>query len=453
VRRRIPKQAVLFSPVVDSDLARDLAGIDALVLAHPVWVEWVHADLTKSVDATSGREGMPASQVLRVRLAQACLDMSLRRFAPCLADWASLRDFVGIGPFDRAPSRSTLQENQAKVSPETWGRILRSVVTSEEARAVESAEKVRVDATVIRSNIHTPSDSSLLWDCVRVLTRLLTHAWSTFGLDFEDQSRAAKKLQSRIFYARKKEQRAPAYRELLAACERVGEQVGRVVSGLRRVEPRRVEDLPVREQLLRELPRVQGLLARVMRQTTRRVIEGESVPAAEKVLSIFELHTDLIVKSGNRPPEYGHKVTITAGASGLVLDCVIEDGNPGDVSVAVRQLERQKALFGKAPRAAAFDGAYASRENLEQAKALGVERVAFSRGRGLTAEEMAGNRRAYGRLRRFRAGVEATISRLKRAFGLDRCTWKGAQRFAAYVWSAVVAANLILLARARLCAG
>ena len=186
------------------------------------------------------------------------------------------------------------------------------------------------------------------------------------------------------------------------------------------------------------------------RGSGRRALPEED---SEKILSIFELHTDLIVKSGNRPPEYGHKITITAGASGLVLDCVIEEGNPGDVSVAVRQLERQKALFGKAPRAAAFDGAYASRENLEQAKALGVERVAFSRGRGLTPEDMVGSRRTYGRLRRFRAGVEATISLLKRSFGLDRCTWKGARGFAAYVWSAVVAANLTLLARARLCAG
>jgi IS5 family transposase len=133
---------------------------------------------------------------------------------------------------------------------------------------------------------------------------------------------------------------------------------------------------------------------------------------------------------------------------------VIEQGNPGDVTVAVRQLARQKKLFGKAPRTAVFDGGYVSRENFDQAKTLGTTRTVFSKTRGcLTPEQMAGNRRTYGRLRHFRAGVEGVISFLKRSFGLDRCTWKGARRFAAYVWSAIVAANLTTLARARLCAG
>jgi transposase, IS5 family len=143
-------------------------------------------------------------------------------------------------------------------------------------------------------------------------------------------------------------------------------------------------------------------------------------------------------------------VAITAGRSGLVLDCVIERGNPADVTMTLRQLERVKELRGEAPRDAILDGGFASRANFEGAKALGVERCVFSKSKGLSKEEMAGSRRTFGRLKNRRAGIEGIISRLKRAFGLRRCTWKGWRRFQSYVWSAVVAANLTKLARLRL---
>lgn len=455
MRRRIPRQSDVFAPAVDHQLSRELGEIDAILRAHPEWERWVHADLTRGVAGDVGRDGMPASHVLRVALAQKRLNLKLRAFAPLLEDSLSLREFVGLGLGDRARKRSTLQENLQKIEPETWGRIFKGLLTSDELRDHETGEKVRVDATVTESNVHRPSDSSLLWDSVRVLTRLMNRAYAAFGVAFDDLSRAAKKLQSRIFYAPKKAARALAYQKLLAVAERVDAQVVRSTTSLLALEledadARRARD---RDALIAEFGRQRALFARVMSQTRRRVIEGESVPAAEKVLSIFEPHTALIVKNG-AGPQYGHKLTLTAGASGIVLDCVIERGNPGDVTVAVRQLERQKRLLGKAPHTAVFDGGYVSRENFDKAKELGTKRPVFSKTRGcLTPEEMAGSRRTYRRLRHFRAGMEGVISYLKRAFGLDRCTWKGARRFASYVWSSIVAANLTTLARARLCAG
>ena len=134
----------------------------------------------------------------------------------------------------------------------------------------------------------------------------------------------------------------------------------------------------------------------------------------------------------------------------MALDCVIERGNPNDLTLTTRQIERAKLLFGRAPKQVAFDGGFASRKNLEQARELGVERCAFSKGKGLTPSEMAGSRRTYGRLKRFRAGVEAWISVYKRGFGLSRCSWKGWCGFQAYVWSAILSANLTQLARLRL---
>lgn len=451
MRTTITKQHDIFAPAVEHELADELVEVDAVIRAHPEWIRWVHSDLTKArgVDASRGREGMPASQVLRLVLLKHRLNVSLRKLAVLLADSLSLRDFVGLSVIALAPKRSTLQENVGKVRAETWGRLLEALAQSAEAKEHESGEKVRVDATVTETNVHAPSDSSLLGDSVKVLTRLMLRSRERFAIEFEDHSKPAKKLQARIFYMRRKAQRAPAYRDFLEIARLVDAQAATVLAALGKLR-RSIEDDAARAAIAKEIEHYRGLFARVIDQTERRVIKGETVPASEKVLSIFEPHTDMIVKSGNRPPEYGHKLTLTAGASGMVLDCVIERGNPADVTLATRQLERQKQLLGRAPLTAAFDGGYASRENFDEAKALGVERCAFSKGRGLKPEEMAGNRRTYRRLRDFRAGIEATVSFLKRTFGLERCTWKGWERFRSYVWSAVLAANLTVLARRRL---
>jgi len=453
VRPTITRQSDMFAAPVEHELATELREIDQVIRAHPEWVRWVHADLTKArgVSASSGRAGMSANQVLRVVVLKHRLGVSLRRLAPLLADSASLREFVGIGMVDRAPRRQTLQDNITKVRSETWGKLLGAFAVSAEAQEFESGERVRVDATVTETNVHEPSDSSLLWDSIRVLTRLMKRSRDTLGVAFDDESRAAKKLQKRIFYARGKAERAPVYADLLGVSARVDARAADVLDALRRLKPRSPKEGVERDALAAGIQHYRVLFGRVISQTERRVLKGETVPAQEKVLSIFEPETDLIKKSGSQPAEFGHKITLTSGKSGFVLDCVIERGNPVDVTLAIRQLERQKKLFGSAPRAAAFDGGYASKENLDAAKALGTERCAFSKGRGLTPEEMAGSRRTYGRLRNFRAAIEATVSLLKRAYGLTRCIWKGWARFQSYVWSAILAANLTLLARKRLC--
>jgi len=181
-------------------------------------------------------------------------------------------------------------------------------------------------------------------------------------------------------------------------------------------------------------------------RTERRVLHGEVVPASEKLVSLFEPHTDIIVKD-RRDIRYGHKLTLTAGSSGLILDWVVEDGNPADSTLVTRTIERQKEIYGRVPRQIAFDGGYASRQNLEEAKALGVQDVAFSKKRGLEVLDMARSQWVYKRLRNFRAGIEAWISFLKRCFGLQRCSWRGAPGFARYVGASIVTANLLTLAR------
>ena len=131
--------------------------------------------------------------------------------------------------------------------------------------------------------------------------------------------------------------------------------------------------------------------------------------------------------------QYGHKLSLSSGASGLVLDVIVEDGNPADSVCLLPLLQRHVAHYGRSPRDLAADGGYASAANLADAKSLGVAHVAFHKRVGLTVEAMTGDRWLYNKLRRFRAGIEAMISYLKRCFGLSRCNWKGLDHFKAYV--------------------
>jgi len=191
------------------------------------------------------------------------------------------------------------------------------------------------------------------------------------------------------------------------------------------------------------------LTAKVINQTERRVLHDQKVPATEKVLSLFEPHTDIIVKD-RRDTFYGHKVCLTGGASNLILDCVIAEGNPPDTSLTETMLDRQNDLYGRYPLKAALDGGFASKANLAVAKSKHIKDVCFAKKRGLKETDMCRSHYVYTRLRRFRAGIEAGISWLKRSFGLNRCTWKGWQSFKSYVWATIVSANFLTIARKQL---
>ncbi len=188
------------------------------------------------------------------------------------------------------------------------------------------------------------------------------------------------------------------------------------------------------------------LSLRVVDQTERRVVNGESVPAGEKLVSIFEPHTDVIRKD-RRETLYGHKLCLSAGASNLITDCVILDGNPADSTLTVAMMKRHIELFDQVPEQVAFDGAFASIENLANLKALGIEDVGFAKARWAQIDDMVKSSWVYKKLRHFRAGVEGIISFLKRVFGVDRCRRKGLRSFKVYALSSVVSANLLILAR------
>ena len=203
---------------------------------------------------------------------------------------------------------------------------------------------------------------------------------------------------------------------------------------------------PISQALAQDLAHYRDLLEQVIQQTQRRVLQGEKVPADEKVVSIFEEHTDIIEK-GARESLFGHKLYLSVGKSSLILDAVVIKGNPADSQQVEPLLERQCDLYGRYPRQASFDGGFASSDNLKWAKGRGVKDVAFAKKCGLTIENMVRSSWVYQQLRRFRAGIEGCISTAKRVFGLTRCLWKGWAHFQRYVHLSVLSYNLVVLAR------
>ena len=279
-----------------------------------------------------------------------------------------------------------------------------------------------------------------------MLTRLLRRAAEYVELRFSNHLKRAKRRQMAIQHSAKAEHRVPLYRDLVKVSESTVESARFSVDKLEQAFPPEAFQQPELGELRAALVHHVKLASQVLDQTRRRVFEGESVPAPEKLVSIFEPHTDIIRKD-RRDTLYGHKVFLTSGASGLIVDCVVERGNPTDSTKAVKLAARAIKVLGKKPVQIVFDGGFSSRDNLGEIKALGIRDVAFSKAPGLAVREMVKRTWLYQRLRDFRAGIEGTISFLKRCFGWDRCAWRSYESFRAYTVGSVIAANLVMLAR------
>ena len=410
-----------------------------LLDANRVALKAVHADLLRirKADAKRGRKGMSAEQVVRAAIVKQMLGLSYDELAFRIEDSLQLRGFCRVSSADEAPSKSTLQSNIGAIRAETWEAMNKSLVTDARARKVEDGRWMRTDTTVIESNIHHPLDSSLLWDGVRVLTRIMQRAHDDYGTTCSNFRRRAKRRSIGILNATRMTQRIPLYRDLLKVTRKTvhaAETAAKELSA--------TGGIVYAAQLGHYLP----LVRRIIDQTERRVLRGESVPVEEKLVSLFESHTDIIRKD-RRDTYFGHKVTLSTGRSGLVLDLVIEKGNPADSTLTLRSAQRHEKLFGVAAERVAFDGGFASKANLEGLKASGTAEVCFSKPAGVPIDKMTSTPRIRRILKRFRAGIEATISFLKRSFGLSRCTWKGLPRFRSYAWCSTVAHNLLTTAR------
>lgn len=442
MRQERTVQASIFDLFATHEIGHELKAMSQWLDEHGDLLALVGRDLSRHAVKATGRQGLSAEAVLRCALLKQYRQLSYQELAFHLEDSASFRAFARL-PWPWSPQKSALQKTISAIRPETWEEINRALLSSARKAKLEDGTVVRLDSTVTSALMHEPSDSSLLWDAVRVMVRLLKQADALIGgagLAWRDHCRAAKKRARKIQFTRGRPNRVQLYRELIAIAHAT-------LAYVRQAEMRlAVAANPFVELWQARVRHYRPLIERVIQQSERRVLAGEPVPAGEKLVSLFEPHADIIVK-GSRDTEYGHKLNLTTGRSGMILDLVIEAGNPADSERLLPMLERHIAFYGQAPRQAAADGGFATRDNLAIAKTWGVCDMAFHKKAGLRIEDMVRSKWVYRKLRNFRAGIEAGISCLKRAYGLARCTWRGLDHFKGYVWSSVVAYNLVLFTR------
>ena len=446
MREKHEKQIPLMTKIVNHPHGKELEEISRILDCNPSIVDLVYQDLTKGGEKkVVGAKGMTAEQVLRAAIVKQMNEFSYEELAFHIMDSSCYRWLCRIGFTDKGFKSSALCSNIKSLSWETWQSINSVITNCAKERKMEKGRQTRMDCTVVDSNIHDPKDSLLLWDSVRVITRTLKQAAESYDhvrIPLKDHTRVAKRRMLGIENAKTHKQRTRLYKDLLKIADKT---IGYATRAIDILDQSPIMDL-AQMGFSEQLKHYCDLAKQVREQTYRRVVLDEKVPASEKIVSIFEPHTD-IIKKDRRDTLYGHKICLTGGASNLILDCLIVEGNPADSSLTDTMLERQKQIYGRYPLKVALDGGFCSKENLKKAKSKGIKDVCFSKGRGLEAEDMCRSEWVFKRLRRFRAGIESSISWIKRSFGLSRCTWKGHRSFKSYVWSSVVSANLLTLAR------
>jgi IS5 family transposase len=309
---------------------------------------------------------------------------------------------------------------------------------------------------VVQTDIHHPTDNTLLWDVVRVVTRLVHRLAKTLELrrikGFRDRTRAARRRMyeiQRMTTRQRHEQQARTYRVLIDIAEEV---VGNARAGLEKTRTVRGKDMfadMAIEELRRQIGHFCCLGDRVIDQARRRVLCGEQVATDEKIYSIFEPHTDLIKRGKVRTPvEFGHKVFLAESAQGLITQYEVLKGNPPDEMHVASSLQRHREAFGQAPQLYGSDRGFFSEQNLASCKHAGVKVVCIPQRGG----KRTGRREAYEKSvvfktgQRFRAGIEGRISVLFRGRGMKRCLAEGRDRFELWVGAAVLANNLMRIA-------
>jgi IS5 family transposase len=432
-----------------------LQAICDLLDKQPALIERVRRDLVRGLKRPAkGRRGLTAPQVLRALVLMRLKNWDYRELRERIADGITLRAFTDFY-CEKVPKHDAFNRSFNRLTPATLKAVNDLVVEAAVQLGLEDGSKLRVDTTVVETDIHHPTDNTLLWDVVRVLTRLLHRLAKALELrrieGFRDRRRAAHRRMYEIqrMTTRQRQgkgsRQTATYRALIGIAEDVVTAARTALddtAAMRGQEPlTALKTAALRD----EIAHYCDLGTRVIEQTRRRVLDGEQVPTSEKIYSIFEPHTDLIKRGKVRTPvEFGHKVFLAESAKGLITQYDVLKGNPVD---EVHVAPRHRRTFRRAPQLYGADRGFFSERNETVCVHGGVATVSIpQRGGSKTPQRRDYERSAaFKQGQRFRAGIEGRISVLMRGRGMKRCRAEGAERFALFVAAAVLANNLMIL--------
>ena len=430
--------------------------IDAVLSEVPEVLQRVHADLKKGLERVnrvrSRRCQFTSDNVLRLAICQVIEGASLREIVVRVDDSNFLRSFCRFG-IDKMMGHTLFCALRNAIRPETWKAINQILAEHAVAKGKITGSELRVDTTACETNIHYPTDSSLLWDVYRTIARLVSAAREldpSIAGGRRLHCKRAKRIHASIHRTVGKHTKAenlkPQYQALLALVEGVLDIGHEVASGLR--QPTMASALDA-TSLVAELEHYQKLGARVVDQTRRRVLHGEQVPNDDKLFSIFEPHTELLIRGkAGKPIEFGHMVLFAQTPEKFISDYEACQKKPNEHTLVDGILERHAKMFDALPSTFAADkGFYESALKLTQLEDR-IDVVAIGKkGKRTPAEDEREHCLAFKLGQAFRAGIEGTISFVKRCLRLYRCFNKGWQHYAATIGATVFAHNLLVLAR------
>lgn len=434
------------------EMEPELAQIDAILDDEAIY-SLVRGDMEKryAKTATTGRPSTPTEVILRMLVVKHLYGLSYEQTQRQVGDSLVLRRFCRLY-LQPVPDDTTLMRWANQIQPQTLVALNRRVMAIAMSLKVTRARKLRTDGTLVETNIHHPTDNSLLADGVRVLSRLIRRAKPLVeGMlapareVYRDRSRSSKGLAREIASQTRggtRKARA-AYERLLRVTQASVAQARRVLAGLRQQGSDKAVELGHR------LESFVGRVEQVMAQTRRRVLEEEPVAAADKLVSLFEPHT-CIIKRGKaaKPTEFGRKVWLDEVDGGLVSEWRVLEGNAPDQKQWPLSLASHVEQFGRAPYQASADRGVTCPDNERYAEQIGVRRVILPQP-GHRSEQRCRHERQrwFRRGRHYHAGVEGRISVLKRKHNLDRCLNHGEVGMERWVGLGIIAGNLAVMGR------
>ena len=425
---------------------REYKVVGEILDRNPEILEMVHRDLAK-LSKTTSRRGRKADftseNLFRAILVMQREGLDYREASIRIAESETLQNFCRLIE-KRSIDFTLLNKAYGVIRPETWEAINQMLGLGAVAGETVSIEHLRTDTTVTECNIHWPTDSSLLWDTYRVIAREMSRARQIDPLSCPWRFHVKKIKKMHLFVTRYSSSRSKKrlrqvgrqMKELIVRVEEVLEKAEQLVAWAKRSAC--LELMAIGAVLADYLP----VMRRVADAARRRAFDGETVPHRDKVFSIFEPHTELIVRGRrSRPVEFGHKVLLTQSKEKFITDFAVLEENRSDDDLLPMVIERHEQKYGSRPKSVAADKGFCPdadtyEELEEQVDYLGVPRRTRDFGDAM-----------MGVWQQWRAGIEGTISCLKRAFRLARCCFRGFKNFACAIGSAVFCHNLTILAK------
>jgi IS5 family transposase len=407
--------------------------IDTILENHPQLYAGMAKDILEgSKQSEFGRKDTPTvEQIVRAAILKEFKGWTYRDLEYAQSDSRICATFIKLD--ERQPFCFQLwQKYISKVKPETLQEFLVALNRIAIAEGLEDLSAIRTDSTVVEANIHFPTNNALVWDCIKEAQRLLSKLADKEGISYRDYTQGAKSNHFKINNA-KADKRVGLFKKQLALFTKSINEVDKFVKKKDFFSPDSIAIIKALEELL-------PLMQQVYSMSYRKEVLGQAVPNDEKIFSIYERHTDIIVKGG-REVVFGHKINLTDSRSRLILDCQILRGNPNDSTLFAPVLEQIHSNYGLTPKSVATDGGYASKANQALAQQKGIVNIVFNKIVG-SLKNIASSKSMETRLKKWRSGAEATVSNLKRGFNLFRCNWKGWEHYQAKVLWSVIAYNI-----------